>query len=415
MLDDFSEKLQLISDELLDARKTLGESVVAEKSVSKSQAKTMTAACKSKKFRKKIGIPKDVACEFHKKDKGTFHEAAMPEWDDVPTDKNGVPLPQVKPTKSGWQVYVHGPRGWIPQGEPHRAKIDAELDAESFITESVFEKAGPTSGHECQCTGCGNFYDDTLMQCPNCNAANVEADNAMELQRADDFMGDNQMEEGKTWDAVKDSAKKYWHGTDDENQEGIRYNEGDYVVNTTSGEKGKVLNVLPAGTHKGLRRNETVYEVRWFSGPVDRVYAQLIKPLDETIEEDGLPASYDAWRTSPPDEDDADYGPLLDTLVDELVSTLENMDLTGYTYEDDERVIDDAIADLKIHLPDELEDGFWFADQYDDLYIEGKRIFDKRIPPKTPVDHRFESKEESEDIITESQLRRLSRLAGIKT
>ena len=43
-------------------------------SSSKKQSRTMTAACKSKKFRKKIGIPKDVACDFHKADKGKYHQ-----------------------------------------------------------------------------------------------------------------------------------------------------------------------------------------------------------------------------------------------------------------------------------------------------------------------------------------------------
>lgn len=38
-------------------------------SKSKKQARTMTAACKSGKFRKKVGIPKKVACEFHRADK----------------------------------------------------------------------------------------------------------------------------------------------------------------------------------------------------------------------------------------------------------------------------------------------------------------------------------------------------------
>ena len=47
---------------------------VTEVSKSKAQAKTMTAACKSPKFRKKVKIPKDVACDFHKADKGKFHE-----------------------------------------------------------------------------------------------------------------------------------------------------------------------------------------------------------------------------------------------------------------------------------------------------------------------------------------------------
>ena len=45
-----------------------------EKSSSKKQAKTMTAACKSAEFRKKVDIPKDVACDFHDEDKGTYHE-----------------------------------------------------------------------------------------------------------------------------------------------------------------------------------------------------------------------------------------------------------------------------------------------------------------------------------------------------
>jgi len=48
--------------------------IISEKSKSKSQAKTMTAACKNAKFRKKVDIPKKVACDFHDEDKGTFHE-----------------------------------------------------------------------------------------------------------------------------------------------------------------------------------------------------------------------------------------------------------------------------------------------------------------------------------------------------
>ena len=37
-------------------------------SKTKKQARTMAAACKSKKFAKKVGIPKKVACEFHNAD-----------------------------------------------------------------------------------------------------------------------------------------------------------------------------------------------------------------------------------------------------------------------------------------------------------------------------------------------------------
>ncbi len=55
-------------------KKKASESEIAEKSSSKKQAKTMTAACKNADFRKKVDIPKDVACDFHKADKGTYHE-----------------------------------------------------------------------------------------------------------------------------------------------------------------------------------------------------------------------------------------------------------------------------------------------------------------------------------------------------
>jgi hypothetical protein len=41
---------------------------LVEKSKSKKQAKTMSAACKNAKFRKKVDIPKDVACDFHDAD-----------------------------------------------------------------------------------------------------------------------------------------------------------------------------------------------------------------------------------------------------------------------------------------------------------------------------------------------------------
>ena len=43
-------------------------------STSKAQSKFMTANCKSDKFRRKTGMSKDVACKFHKADKGKYHE-----------------------------------------------------------------------------------------------------------------------------------------------------------------------------------------------------------------------------------------------------------------------------------------------------------------------------------------------------
>lgn len=44
-------------------------------STSKKQARFMTAACKNAEFRKKVGISKDVACDFHDADKGKWHES----------------------------------------------------------------------------------------------------------------------------------------------------------------------------------------------------------------------------------------------------------------------------------------------------------------------------------------------------
>ena len=38
----------------------------------------------------------------------------------------------VKKTKWGWQVYVPGPHGYIPQGQPHSTKKEAEEDARAF-------------------------------------------------------------------------------------------------------------------------------------------------------------------------------------------------------------------------------------------------------------------------------------------
>lgn len=65
-------------------------------SSSKKQSRYMTANCKSSKFRKKTGMKKSVACDFHSADKGKFHESfsegALPEnierfiEDLVPTD-----------------------------------------------------------------------------------------------------------------------------------------------------------------------------------------------------------------------------------------------------------------------------------------------------------------------------------------
>jgi len=38
-------------------------------SKSRKQARTMRAACHDSKFRKKVGIPKGVACEYERADK----------------------------------------------------------------------------------------------------------------------------------------------------------------------------------------------------------------------------------------------------------------------------------------------------------------------------------------------------------
>lgn len=43
-------------------------------SKSKKQARMMTAVCKSPSFRQKVGISKKVGCDFHKADKGKYHE-----------------------------------------------------------------------------------------------------------------------------------------------------------------------------------------------------------------------------------------------------------------------------------------------------------------------------------------------------
>lgn len=43
-------------------------------SKSESQAKFMSANCKSANLRKKTKIPKKVACDFHDSDKGIWHE-----------------------------------------------------------------------------------------------------------------------------------------------------------------------------------------------------------------------------------------------------------------------------------------------------------------------------------------------------
>lgn len=55
-------------------------------SKSKKQAKMMTAVCKSPSFRQKVGIPKKVGCDFHKADKGKYHEEINTDG----RDRNGV-------------------------------------------------------------------------------------------------------------------------------------------------------------------------------------------------------------------------------------------------------------------------------------------------------------------------------------
>jgi len=52
-------------------KEMLGESVLAEKSTSQKQARTMAAAAHDPKFAKKVGIKKSVAKEFNKADTGT--------------------------------------------------------------------------------------------------------------------------------------------------------------------------------------------------------------------------------------------------------------------------------------------------------------------------------------------------------
>ncbi|KKN48489.1 hypothetical protein LCGC14_0652420 [marine sediment metagenome] len=55
-------------------------------SKSKKQARMMTAVCKSPSFRQKVGISKKVGCDFHKADKGKYHE----EINTDERDRNGV-------------------------------------------------------------------------------------------------------------------------------------------------------------------------------------------------------------------------------------------------------------------------------------------------------------------------------------
>ena len=55
-------------------------------SKSKSQSRLMTAVCKSPKFRQKVGISKKVGCDFHKADKGKYHEEINTDI----RDRNGV-------------------------------------------------------------------------------------------------------------------------------------------------------------------------------------------------------------------------------------------------------------------------------------------------------------------------------------
>ena len=53
--------------------------------------------------------------------------------------------PYVKKTKYGWQVYVPGPHGYIPQGQPHSTKEKAEKDARAFkVTMKSRKKAKKT-------------------------------------------------------------------------------------------------------------------------------------------------------------------------------------------------------------------------------------------------------------------------------
>ena len=96
-------------------------------SKSKKQAKTMTAACKSPKFRKKVGIAKKVACDFHKKDKGKYHESHKKR-------KGYVPAGAAKPSKkqiAAWRAELKQEEqevaGWItPDLEVHEVGAPGE-------------------------------------------------------------------------------------------------------------------------------------------------------------------------------------------------------------------------------------------------------------------------------------------------
>ena len=61
---------------------------------SEKQAHFMTANCKSAKFRKKTGVPKSVACDFHDADKGTYHEEVDFDYQDK------------EPTLLDFQIYT---------------------------------------------------------------------------------------------------------------------------------------------------------------------------------------------------------------------------------------------------------------------------------------------------------------------
>lgn len=65
----------MLTDKFQKELQELKESLLNERSKSKKQASFMSAACKNKDFRNKVGISKSVACEFHDEDKGVFHES----------------------------------------------------------------------------------------------------------------------------------------------------------------------------------------------------------------------------------------------------------------------------------------------------------------------------------------------------
>ena len=194
-------------------------------STSKKQAKYMTANCKSDKFRRKTGMKKKVACDFHNADKGKYHEDETMS-DDTLNEK--VKLQHALKTEEGEDTEQHGNdvARMMKLAGIHK-RLDANQEEGNVNFDGVFTGVAngsiPVGEGEYsflkslnENKGCDN-PDCHCANCPGagkcaCGATNESKEEVDEAKGADsEKVDENKKEKGEYYADEEDGAYHVFH------------------------------------------------------------------------------------------------------------------------------------------------------------------------------------------------------------